>query len=234
MDYGRSELADKLAALYVAGTLRGAARRRLEALLPAHPTLRMAVRHWQDRMMPLTVVIPPVAPPASVWLRIQARINGHASAPPTVTGAARAAGLAFWRTLAGFATVAAIAFAVVLANPSPTLPPVVVVLAATGPSPTDTGPASFVASISGDGRAMVTKPLVNVSVQAGRTLELWAIPDGGLPRSLGVITARGGALAVNGKALDGAKSLAVSLEPAGGSPTGQPTGPVLYTGKLAL
>ena len=49
MDYSRPELADRLAADYVAGTLRGAARRRFEALLPAHPLLRDAVRDWQGR-----------------------------------------------------------------------------------------------------------------------------------------------------------------------------------------
>ena len=93
---------------------------------------------------------------------------------------------------------------------------------------------SFVASISGDGRALVARPLVDVAVRPDRALELWAIPAGGAPRSLGVISARGDTLAIKGKALEGADSLAVSLEPPGGSPTGAPTGPVLYTGKLTL
>lgn len=236
MDYGRSDLADKLAALYVAGTLRGGARRRLETLLPAHPTLRAAVRLWQDRMMPLTAVIPPVLPPASVWQRIQTRIGGRASdevGAASIAQAAKASGLAFWRALAGLATVAAVAFGVMLATPSPALPPVVVVLASTGAAASDRAPASLVASISGDGRAMVMKPLVDVSVRAGRVLELWAIPGGGTPRSLGVISARGGSLAVKGQVLAGVESLAVSLEPDGGSTTGQPTGPVLYAGKVA-
>jgi len=60
MDYSRPELADRLAADYVAGTLRGPARRRFEALLPAHPLLRAAVRGWQDRLMPLTAPLPSV------------------------------------------------------------------------------------------------------------------------------------------------------------------------------
>jgi len=47
MDYGRTSLADALAAQYVAGTLRGGAKRRFESLLPGHPALRAAVRGWQ-------------------------------------------------------------------------------------------------------------------------------------------------------------------------------------------
>ncbi len=236
MDYGRSDLADKLAALYVAGTLRGGARRRLEALLPAHPTLRSAVHSWQDRMMPLTAVIPPVAPPASVWQRIQGRIHGRAHdevGTPSIAAAAKASGLAFWRAMAGLATAVAVVFGVVLATPSSTLPPVIVVLASAGAGSSAAASPSIVASISGDGRVLVTKPLVNVSVQADRALELWAIPATGAPRSLGLISSRGDALAVKGRVLAGVDKLAVTLEPTGGSPSGLPTGPILYAGKVA-
>ncbi|MFG5408793.1 hypothetical protein ABXN37_12720 [Piscinibacter sakaiensis] len=79
MDYGHPALADRLAADYVAGTLRGAARRRFEALLPAHPGLRHAVEAWQDRLLPLTGSVEPQTPPAVVWQRIQARQGGPAA-----------------------------------------------------------------------------------------------------------------------------------------------------------
>jgi anti-sigma-K factor RskA len=95
-------------------------------------------------------------------------------------------------------------------------------------------PASFVASISGDGRAMVTKPLQNVSLEANRALELWAVPGRGAPRSLGLISAQGTTIVKKGKVLENTAALAVSLEPAGGSPTGAPTGPVLWVGKLQI
>ena len=48
MDYSRPELADALAAEYVTGTMRGAARRRFEALLPAHSALRAATLAWRS------------------------------------------------------------------------------------------------------------------------------------------------------------------------------------------
>jgi anti-sigma-K factor RskA len=232
VDYSRTELADRLAAGFAAGTLRGAARRRFETLLPAHPALRSALRGWQERLMPLTAAVPLEPAPARVWQGIESRLFAPVNTPPVAL--ATPAGLSFWRGLAGFASITAIAFALLLANPAPALPPVVVVLSAS-PAAAGAGPRpSIVASISGDGRALVTRPLVNVGVTVDRALELWAIPPGGAPRSLGLISARGQTLALKGQQLQGADTLAVSLEPAGGSPTGQPTGPVLYSGKFNL
>lgn len=223
MDYSRPELAERLAAEYAAGTLRGPARRRLEALLPAHPTLRDAVRAWHECLLPLTVGLDEVAPPPSVWQRIEARI-----AP-----AAQATGwwqrLALWRGAAGLASVAALALAVLLANP-PVQPPIVVVLEATGAPQA----AGFVASFSADGRAIATRPLVPVSLAADRALELWAVPAAGAPRSLGLIAADAASVVRRTRLPQDTAALAVSLEPAGGSPTGAPTGPILYVGKLTL
>jgi anti-sigma-K factor RskA len=233
MDYSRPELADRLAADYVAGTLRGPARRRFEALLSAHPLMRGAVRDWQARLIPLTVSVEPQQPPAAVWQRIEARIGG---APAPEVAAARGGWwtqLAFWRGLAAVASVAAISLSVLLASPGPAQAPIVVVLNATGTSANGAVvPASFVASISGDGRAMVTKPLTNVSLRADRALELWSLPPQGAPRSLGVISSQGTTLVKKGKVLDNTAGFAVTLEPPGGSPSGAPTGPVLFVGKL--
>src|SRR5258705_1475593 len=223
MDYSHPELADRLAADYVTGTLRGPARRRFEALLPAHPLLRNAVRHWQARLIPRTLSVTPERPPAQVWQRIEGRIGGGQTvkaAPPAPTSWWNQ--LALWRGVAGMAGVAALSLAVLLATPGPARPPIVVVLNATGPAANGVVPASFVASISSDGRAMVTKPLVNVSVQADRSLELWAVPAEGAPRSLGVISADGVTIVKRGKVLDNTAALAVTLEPPGGSATGKP------------
>src|SRR5882672_2609976 len=166
MDYSRPDLADRLAADYVTGTLRGPARRRFEALLPAHPILRSAVDNWQARLMPLTASVVPEKPPAQVWKRIEARIGGAAK-PAAPVRMGWWGQIAFWRSLAGIASAAALSLAVLVTSPGPAQPPVVVVLSSTGASADGSVvPATFVASISGDGRAMVTKPLTNVSVQA--------------------------------------------------------------------
>ena len=249
MDYSRPALADALAAEYVCGALRGGARRRLESLLPAHATLRGAVHDWQGRLMPLTAAVAPVQPSPLVWKNIEARLYGTrvglaaAVAPATAGAPAGAAAiidwwrqLAFWRGLSAVAGMAALILGVMLASPGPVGPPIIVVLSAATPAPGSAAggvvPASFVASISADGRAMVTRPLVNVSLQADRSLELWSLPASGAPRSLGVISSDKATVVQRRKVLDGTSALAVSLEPAGGSPTGAPTGPVLFVGKL--
>ena len=237
MDYSRPELADRLAAEYVAGLLRGPARRRIEALLPAHPALRAAVRAWQDRLMPLTAVIESQLPSPTVWRRIEQRLHGGAAgAAPAGAGWWRQ--LAFWRSFSALAGVAALVLAVMLANPGPVQPPIIVVLSAAAPeagaAPGAIAPASFVASITADGRSMVTKPITNVRLQADRSLELWSLPASGAPRSLGLIAADKASVVQRGKVLEGTTAFAVTLEAAGGSPDGTPHGPILYVGKLTL
>jgi anti-sigma-K factor RskA len=211
----RPDVADRLAAEYVLGTLRGGARRRFETLMAAHPSLREAVARW-----------PVVAPPPRVWQAIEARLDGRpqpAAAPRSIWS-----GLAFWRGWSALATAAAVVMAVLLAQPTPLAPPVVVVLAA------PEGANAFVASVSADGRSLVVRPLAPLDVDATRALELWAVPGQGAPRSLGLIQLDRTTVLQREQVLDGTAALAVSLEPPGGSPTGAPTGPILYTGAVSL
>ena len=238
MDYARQTLADALAAQYVTGTLRGGARRRFEALLPSHPTLRAAVDDWRSRLMPLTVVVRPEAPPAGTWARIEQRLWPESASAQAAMAQPWWRGLAFWRGASGLATVAAVGLGLLLANPGPQAPPVVVVLQGTEAGGPSLG--SIVASVSGDGRSLVAQPLQTVAMPAGRALELWAVPPQGAPRSLGLISAQGATVIKRDKLpqtlMDplNTAALAVSVEPAGGSPTGVPTGPVVFAGKLQL
>lgn len=235
MDYSRPELADRIAAEYVSGTLRGGARRRVEQLLPAHPALREAVQRWEAALMPLTTSVPPQMPSPAVWKRIVSRTGG---APVVVADTPWWSNLSLLRTLSFLSVVAVVGLAALVSNPPPAQPPLIVVLNST--TPTDALPAgtavppAIIASISGDRKAVVTRTLVDVGVQPDRTLELWAIPGSGAPRSLGLIAASGASVVKRSKVPPGTAALAVSLEPAGGSSTGAPTGPVLYVGKLAL
>ena len=108
--------------------------------------------------------------------------------------------------------------------------PIVVVLA--GP---DAKPA-LLATLDRRDRTLTVKAVGAAPVPPDRSLELWMLPDGAPPRSLGVIPATGvGRVtlpALPDVALANVPALAVSLEQAGGSRTGAPQGPVLYTGKV--
>lgn len=238
MDYARPDRADALAAEYAAGTLRGHARRRFEALLPAHPELREAVRRWQDRLLPMTVVLPPQVPPARVWRGIEQRLWPQQPASPGAVPQAWWQRLAWWRALSGVSTVAALAFALLATLPGELPPPIVVVLQATGDAPQ--GGGTIVASFNADGRALVARPVAPVAIPADRVLELWAVPPQGAPRSLGLLSTSGATVITRDRlpasVLDtrATSALAVSVEPVGGSPTGAPTGPVVFAGRLTL
>ena len=234
MDYANSQRADSLSASYVAGTLRGPARRRFEALLPSHPALQRAVRDWQGRLMPLTSALKPETPSAAVWQRIEAALWPAAAAQPWWQK------LALWRSLSGAALAAVVGLAVLVATPPPAQAPVVVVLQSLPGQGGQPGLAGgVVASFSGDGRALVARPLMPVSLASDRVLELWWARAEGPPRSLGLIKADGTTVLARGRLPGGLKGsgldhMAVSIEPPGGSPTGTPTGPVVFYGKVQL
>ena len=238
MDYSRPHLADRLAADYVLGTLRGPALRRFESLLPAHPALRQSVQGWQERLSVLAMDVPPVPPSPQGWLAIQRRLFPDADTQAQGPTRRWWQALGLWQGWAGVATVAAIALGVLLQQPSPVQPPIVVVMSTTDPAlqKTASGAApQFVASISGDGRSLVLKPLQGAQITAQQALELWALPaNGAAPRSLGLVASNRVTTVMRAALLEGTGALAVSVEPAGGSPTGAPTGPVISVGKLQL
>jgi anti-sigma-K factor RskA len=95
---------------------------------------------------------------------------------------------------------------------------------------------AFLVSVDVDNKLMTVRP-VAAEHQSGKSFELWIIHDSlGKPRSLGVVddpsVIRPAQLAAYDKSVIESATLAISLEPEGGSPTGDPTGPVLYAGKM--
>ncbi len=236
MDYSRPDRIDRLAAEYVLGTLRGPARRRFEALLPAHPSMRSAVAAWQQRLVPLASSIEAVEPPDRVWQGIEHRLFPDTRAVASQTAAAALPWwqrLGLWRALSGFSTATALAlFMVASQTPAPQAP-IIVVLGA-NPEAAQALNASFVASVSADGRALVLKPLNDLSMTPGKALELWAVPAQGAPRSLGLVQAAGATTLLRTQFLRDTAAFAVSVEPTGGSPTGAPTGPIVSVGKLSI
>ena len=223
MNVLHAELADRLAAEYVLGTLTGGARRRFDALLPAHPALRRAVAGWETRLLPLALKAEPVQPAQATWASIEDKLGWRAPANRPATSLR----LRLWQAFAALATVAA----VVLGTSTPRAPteaPMIVVLHATK------GSETIVAGLSPDHKLLSIQPLQKVALTSDQSLELWALKKDGPPASLGVI-ASDKLTALSKKSLPAdTKGLAVSLEPLGGSPTGAPTGPVLFVGDLTL
>jgi anti-sigma-K factor RskA len=237
MNLVRGDLPDRLAAEYVLGTLSGGARRRFDALLPAHPALRRAVSGWESRLLPMALRAEPIAPPGALWSHIETRLGwqGDAVRPPApassttpqAVAAPQRRALRFWRAFSGLATVAALLLAMLL-RLAPSEAPMVIVLRATQ------GNETIVAGLSANRRDLSIQPLQPVALKPENSLELWALPKSGPPSSLGLVSAKG-VTALSKRTLPAdTKALAVSLEPAGGSPTGAPTGPVLFVGDLTL
>ncbi|MEP6657460.1 MAG: anti-sigma factor [Betaproteobacteria bacterium] len=236
MDLARPDRArrlDSLAAEYALGTLSLRARRRLAGMARDDPRIAAALRNWEYRLAALAEAVPAVAPASRVWEGIRARL-GFQEKPDAARASRWWGNLSLWRGLAAGGFALALALGVLRVAPTDSgdtsNEAVVVVLA--GP---DARPA-LVASASRGGRTLLVKAVGNLAVESGRTFELWALPDGRDPQSLGILPAAGVSRFVlqepAGIALRNVPALAVSLEPAGGSPTGKPTGPVLYTGAV--
>jgi len=226
----RSLRLDALAAQYALGTLSAPARRRLAAIAKTDPAVGAALRDWELRLGALADAVPPIVPAPRVWEGIRRRLGLGVGGAESNRSTPWWASVSLWRglALAGFAL--AFALGVALLSPVAERPEerIVVVLAGQ-----DAKPVLLVSADRG-GRYLTVKAVAPLSVPAQRALELWALPQGKDPLSLGLLSASGTAripLASSaGVVLQGTPALAVSLEPPGGSPTGKPTGPVLYTG----
>ncbi|MFL6653680.1 MAG: anti-sigma factor domain-containing protein [Sulfurifustis sp.] len=222
VNYENPKLREQLAGEYVLGTLKGRARRRFARLLRDDPAMREAVEAWERRLTPLIEAVPPVTPPKRVWEEIERRV-----APPARdTVRAR---VAFWRPAALLAGAAALVLAVyVYFAPTSSAPAYVAVL-----NDQQSQPAWLVSAA--DVTRFTVKALKPPPQAADHAYELWLLPGGDKPpRSLGLLPAEGEKTvtvpAELREMLAAGKTLAVSVEPPGGSPTGLPTGPVLYQG----
>jgi anti-sigma-K factor RskA len=225
------ETLEAMAGEYVLGTLSASERLEAQTLLSQNTDFAASVDLWNQRLAPLLLAARSVAPPAQLRERILASI-GQGGGPGNVVDLAKR--VTFWRgvSLAASAIAAALAL-FILFRPAPeVMAPgnYVAVLQPDGPGP------AFVASIDlKDGTISVKR--LGTQAETGKTYELWAVGGGrAAPQSLGVIDASlkipAGQLGKIDPATLNETVFAISLEPQGGSPTGAPTGPVLYTGKL--
>ena len=227
---------EALAAEYVLGSLEDDGRRRVEERLAHDAALAGHVALWTERLAPLGEAIPPAAPSPRLWRRIEREIqperSSRAGTQPRPGGLRDRIG--FWRLWAAGASAVAAALAVfILVTALPGPEPTARLIAVLGED--ETRPAWLVDADPAAGE-LTARPLgAPPGELADRSLELWLIAGTGVPpKSLGLLDPeRETVLRLapeTAAALPQAVAFAVSLEPAGGSPTGLPTGPVLYQG----
>ncbi len=218
--------ADELLAAEVAlGVLSGPERTQAEQRRLREPAFDAMVIAWEERLAPWAAEIDEVAPPPRVWDNIAAQLPPQAAARGGLWQS-----LAFWRglALAGGALAAACLAALVYLGTLSPAPPLVAAIGSDGRQ-------HFVAAVDVRRGTIAVVP-ASFAADATRVPELWLVPSGGKPRSLGLLSAdRGVTITIPADLIAQTTSnatLAVSLEPPGGSPTGQPTGPVIGSGKL--
>lgn len=225
MEYrNKPTLQQRLAAEYALGTLRGAARARFRRWMRDDATIARAVSEWEARLAPMAEAVAPLRPPRRVWDGILARLG-----PERPVSRARGA---WWKALALLASGAAAAMVFMTVLLPPQKPAATAAYVAVLSDPKTQKPVLYVSAGRNDMhlRVKALDPSIHV---ANASLELWALPRGGKPRSLGLIAGEKGVLKLARAAdetLADVPTLAVSLEPKGGSSTGAPTGPVLYSG----
>ncbi len=232
MKFANEALRNKLAAEYVLGTMSARARRRFEINLKENPALRRAVAQWEQRLTPLALALPEIEPPPRVWQAIESRIH-----PGRQGGPGFWESLSFWRISSFASGLVALALLILVALPG--VPPaddtrmVVVMndLQTSNPAMT----VSWEPRKPGK-RVMRIRVIGHADMAPGTAWELWMLPGKEQkPVSLGLITTHDAQIVIVPEPLaaklDGAEGLAMSVEPAGGSPTGLPSGPVLYAGK---
>lgn len=234
---------DIRSAEYVLGVLDAAERRELEQLASQHPHVQANLLAWQQRLAPLVQDIDPAEPPQRVWQRIQQDL-GFVDVPPRTplkpdSTASWWDNLRLWRWLGVGASVAALVLLAVNVNTlrrpaesgvTAAVPYMVATIAR------QDGVAHWTATVDTHRRNMVVVPADKPSIEAGRATELWLIPKDGKPIALGVFPSdQPASMTLSPEIMahmDANAVLAVSLEPPGGSPTGQPTGPVVATGAV--
>ncbi|MGA7298618.1 MAG: anti-sigma factor [Rhodanobacteraceae bacterium] len=239
---------------YVLGVLAADERVRVEREIDSDRHAADEVRWWQARLTPLSEDLAAVVPPEYVWARIREAL-GHSAVSPGSAASETAEGgglwnsLRFWHWLGlGASAVAAACLVLLLlvprGSPIPGTvqpPPTVVEVPApanylTAQIVLDSGVAGWNATMDAARGEMIVQPASPHAVAKDRSTELWLIPKGGKPIALGVFPADKAArmkLPAGIAAKLGPDALlAVSVEPLGGSPTGQPTGPVIGKGAI--
>ncbi|WP_421852923.1 anti-sigma factor [Novosphingobium sp.] len=236
---------ERLAAEHALGLLEGEDLAEARRRMLADPEFARSVADWQARLAPMLDDVEPVEPDPAVWSRIEAAV---ATSPRGEVIQLRRA-VRRWQIGTGFAAAASVILALLAIRPAPPTPAMNPGLIAAGSTAESSAQGKVLAVTLAPGPQSGPVMLVYIPAQrrmlavgsgfaksAAHDYQLWLIPPGSKPLPLGILSGDGVQTMELPKALvqtiDHRASIAVSLEPKGGSPTGLPTGPVLASGKV--
>jgi len=240
MSDGAEKDRQALAAEHALQILRGEELRQAAALEGSDGAFAREVARWRGRLAPLFGELEPVDPPDALWAKIARATGASAGNGSNVVMLRRSRAL--WRGVAAGTTALAAAFGLILLEqPHVTQQPLAVQRSVAPPLVAMLGDhdktMKVVASWDPASRRLVLAVAGDMPADPSHAHELWVIPEGGKPRSLGTMAAGkqmhmrlADALA---QLLQQGATIAISVEPPGGSPTGAPTGPVVASGALA-
>ena len=226
------EDSDLLAAEYILGTLDVAERVLAGSRIETDPSFARSVASWQDRLAPLIETIPPVAPPDHLFDDLLVRLFGTQAPIDEVALARLKRRVRLWQgTTAGLSAIAAALLAWIgfggVTSQRPDRFTAVLQQDANAPA--------MVLDVDVKSRRLTVTSLA-AATPAGKSYELWIInPAIGSPRSLGLIPAKAAThelLTPYAPAVITDAIYAVTVEPPGGSPTGQPSGTPILSGRL--
>lgn len=234
MNYLTEERKNALASEYVLGTLHGRARIRFQALLMQHRSLRHVLWQWESRLNTLGSGLPAVAPRPELWQKIQQQLGfNEAELPANVVRMpqppAKPTNTRTWQWLTGAATAAALVLAIFVVQPKVPGERLQTQIAVV-----QSEKAEALWSIELGKNELSIVATDNFKALPDQDYELWMVAaDGRPPVSLGLLPKQGKLTLPRKAILDQVKiaALAVSQEPLGGSPTGQPT-KVLYVAQI--
>lgn len=234
-----------LSAAYALGTLRAGARRRFEALAREQTTVRASALLWQERLSAFVELAPAVEPSPAVWTRIRNLVDADqaseraasaaaamASRPQPPWAAAWWGSLALWRGVAAFGLCTSVVLGLISGQNAGTSAAAIQYVAVLAD---DRAAASMLVTFDPRSGQLTMQRVGAYRESADRSLQLWALPPGRTPQSLGVLQSAGEGMRVpvDASKLQQTPALAISLEPRGGVPgEGGPTGPVLFKGAL--
>ena len=222
---------DVLAGEYVLGVLDSVERRGLEARLASDRAFAERVTYLEGRFAPWLDDVASVAPPERVWQRVCGRLGW------VDTRASLWQTLAFWRGAAVVATLIAILAVGLSVLRTPKLPTALPASVVT-PLNHDDGTPAWLVSVDRAQGTVAVVPVPGPRDPQGRVPELWLIPPGQAPSSLGSVSVdQSRTVAVPAglrEWLNSGSVLAVSLEQPDGIPHAAPAGPIIAKGAIRV